>query len=56
MGTSLGKGGYRLVVQSTGDPLTTVYNHLAQPLWQEMGTSGCTEKCHQPIYFFDLSL
>ena len=32
MGTGLGWGSNRLVVQWTSDPLTAIYNNLAQPL------------------------
>ena len=44
--------GKRLVVQWTSDPLTAMYNNLAYHYEKEMGTSGCTEKCHHPIYIF----
>ena len=51
MGTSLGWGSNKLVVQWISNPLTAIYNNLAYRYKKEMGISGCTEKCHHPIYF-----
>ena len=45
MGTDLGQEGNRLVVQSTGDPLTTrLYIEYSDQIARELGTSECTVK------------
>ena len=52
MGTGLGWDSNRLIVQGTGNPFTETYCVVWPNLYEnEMGISGCTEKCPRQFTF-----